>query len=132
MPSGVRRKLNEQRTTPYEPTEQQPVPERWRDVLAQVADGIASGDFGRLTLVPGVEPVSGATAAQIRSYVSGYPATLVPLPVESWETSVCIFNGEEWEVLVDLWTREEGRSDLVLHAFISQGNVVRVHAVYVP
>lgn len=124
--------MNEHGTTSRGPTEQQPVPGRWRELLGQVADGIASGDFARLALVPGVEPMSEATAAQIRSCVSGYPATLVPLPVESWDTSVCMFNGVEWEVLVDLWTREEGRSDLVLHAFISQGNVVRVHAVYVP
>ena len=127
----MRRKLNEQHATPYDPTEQQPVPEKWRGILAQVADRIASGNFGRLALMPGVEPVSEATAAQLSSYVSGYPATLVPLPGESWDTSVCMFNGGEWEVLVDLWTQEEGRSDLVLHAYVSQGNVVRVHAVYV-
>ena len=124
--------MNEQGTTPYDPTEQQPVPEKWRGILAQVADSIASGNFGPLALMPGVEPVSQATAAQISSYVFGYPATLVPLPDESWDTSVCMFNGGEWEVLVDLWTQEEGRSDLVLHVYVSQDNVVRVHAVYVP
>ncbi len=124
--------MDNQCTTPYDPTEQQPVPEKWRQRLAQVANLIASGDFPQLALLPGVEPVSETTAAQISNYVSGYPATLVPLPVESWDTSVCIFNGSEWEVLVDLWTREEGRSDLVLHASIGAGNLVRVHAVYVP
>lgn len=132
MPAGARRKLNEQRTSPYDPTEQQPVPERWRKTLTRIADAIASGDLLALSRVPGVEPVSEATAAQIKGYVSGYPATLVQLPVESWDTSVCIFNGTDWEVLVDLWTQEEGRSDLVLHAYVGQGNVVRVHAVYVP
>jgi hypothetical protein len=124
--------MNQLRTGPYEPTEQQPVPEHWRQALTRVAEAIASGDFGALSGVPGVEPVSEATAAQINAYVSGYPATLVHLPIESWDTSVCIFNGSEWEVLVDLWTQEEGRSDLVLHAYVGQGNVVRVHAVYVP
>jgi len=124
--------LNEQRNNPYEPTEQQPVPEHWRQTLTQIADAIASGDLGGLADVPGVEPVSEASAAQIIGYVSGYPATLMRLPVESWDTSVCIFNGSEWEVLVDLWTKEEGRSDLVLHAYVGQGNLVRIHAVYVP
>ena len=128
----MRRKLNEERTTPYDPTEQQPVPEKWRGILARVADSIASGNLGRLALMPGVEPVAEATASQISSCVAGYRATLVPLPGETWDTSVCMFNGGEWEVLVDLWTQEEGRSDLVLHASVTQGNVVRVHAVYVP
>ena len=124
--------MNEQRTNSFEPTEQQLVPEQWRQILTQVANAIASGNLDVLAGAPSVEPVSEASAAQIRGYVSGYPATLAPLPPESWDTSVCIFNGSEWEVLVDLWTFEEGRSDLVLHAFVGQGNVVRVHAVYVP
>lgn len=43
--------------------------------------------------------------------------------------------GTHWDVLVDLWTQEEGRSDLVLSAKITEvpaGFSIKVHMVYVP
>ncbi|WP_444544523.1 DUF7668 domain-containing protein [Rhizocola hellebori] len=33
---------------------------------------------------------------------------------EAWDTSVALWFGDRWRCLVDLWTKEEGRSDLVL------------------
>ena len=37
-------------------------------------------------------------------------------------------------LLIDLWSQEEGRSDLVLHAHVTDtpGFSVKVHLVYVP
>ncbi|SEL89313.1 hypothetical protein SAMN05428989_2804 [Pseudoxanthomonas sp. GM95] len=46
--------------------------------------------------------------------VAAYGGTLDTLPPETWWTSVYVWMGEWWEVLVDLFTVEEGRSDLVL------------------
>ena len=43
--------------------------------------------------------------------------------------------GTHWEVLVDLWTKEEGRSDLVLHVKVVEDGAsprFTVHLVYVP
>lgn len=54
-------------------------------------------------------------AAQIVEYVTDYGETLVPLPAESWDTSVTLWQRDYWEVLVDLWTEPGERSDLVLH-----------------
>jgi hypothetical protein len=116
-------------------TEQQPVPLEWRSTLRQVADEFAQGNFGLEPGITNVQPISASTAAQIRNYVEGYPATLTSLPEATWDSSVCIWDGSHWEVLVDLWTREEGPSDLVLHAHVrpvSAGFSVTVQAVYVP
>jgi hypothetical protein len=55
-----------------------------------------------------------ATAEQIRRYLADYGCTLVELPEDTWQTSVSQWMETHWEVLVDLWTAEEGRSDLVL------------------
>lgn len=84
--------------------------------------------------VPGVEPVSTETATQIQRYISEYGATLVALPEETWESSVCAWTGSHWETLIDLWTQEEGRSDMVFHALVtdSAGLSVKVGLVYVP
>ncbi len=42
--------------------------------------------------------------------------------------------GDHWDALIDLWTEEEGRSDLVLQVHISEGSepLVTVYMVYVP
>jgi hypothetical protein len=79
--------------------------------------------------------VSEKTATQIREYIDQYGATLVALPQDSWDTSVCIWMGEHWNALVDLWTKEEGRSDLVLQVHVSEVGgeyVVTAYMVYVP
>ncbi|WP_456107195.1 DUF7668 domain-containing protein [Phycicoccus flavus] len=61
--------------------------------------------------------------------------TLAPLPEETWETSVCLWWGDHWECLVDLWTRGEGRSGLVLELGVLKGDDVFeyvIHFVFVP
>ena len=62
--------------------------------------------------VPGVAPVTDDTAAHIEKYIENYGEALVELPEETWDSSVCIWQGKCWDALVDLWTRAEGRSDL--------------------
>ena len=111
--------------------EQQPVPLEWRPTLEKAANAFAAGDF-TLQGLSGVEPTSASTASQVRDYLADYGATLVPLPQETWASSVCIWSGHHWDVLVDLWTREEGCSDLVMHAHVAPSGVVSIHAVYVP
>jgi hypothetical protein len=116
-------------------TQQQPVPIEWRTTLRQVVDAFAAGHFSLGPGIANVEPILPATVAQIQDYVRDYGATLAPLREETWESSVCTFSGQHWEVLVDLWTQEEGSSDLVLHALVhpmGSAFTVTVHAVYVP
>ncbi|GAB3319207.1 DUF7668 domain-containing protein [Luteimonas notoginsengisoli] len=111
--------------------EQQPVPLEWRPALEKAANAFATGDF-TLQGLSGVEPTSASTASQVRDYLADYGATLVPLPQQTWDSSVCIWSGHHWDVRVDLWTREEGCSDLVMHAHVTPSGVVSIHAVYVP
>ena len=114
---------------------QQPVPLEWRSTLRQIADELARGNYGLEPGVANVEPMSASTTAQIKGYVERYPATLTSLPEAAWDSSVCIWGGSHWEVLVDLWTREEGPSDLVLHAQVhpvSGGFRFNVQSIYVP
>ena len=115
--------------------EQRSVPLEWRSTLRQIADAFAQGNYGLEPGVANVEPISASTAAQIEGYVEHYPATLTSLPEATWDSSVCIWDGNHWEVLIDLWTREEGPSDLVLHAHVrpvDAGFSFNVQGVYVP
>ena len=114
---------------------QQPVPGVWRAVLRDVVRRLAAGDYGLTPPLDGVAPVSPETAKQMREYVVEYGATLVELPEDSWATSVAQWYGTQWNVIVDLWTAEEGRSDLVLFCSVREagtGYVISLDSIHVP
>ena len=114
---------------------QHPVAGVWREPLRNVVRAFARGDYGLAQGVAGVEPVDAHTAQHIRDYIADYGATLVDLPDEAWDTSVAQWQGTHWELLVDLWTAEEGRSDLVLDCRVHEadnGHRITLHLVYVP
>lgn len=112
-----------------------PVASKWRPVLAEIVRALARGDYELASGVPGVAPVSTGTAAQIEQGLADHGATLIELPEEAWETSIAQWMGDHWEVLIDLWTQEEGCSDLVLHVVVAESGAddrFSVHLVYVP
>lgn len=114
---------------------QRPIPTAWRPVLGEIVRAFAKGDYRLACGVPGVEAVSEETAAQIRGYVADYGAALVELSPQTWESSVCIWYGDHWNAIVDLWTESEGRSDMVLEARVresAEGFAFTVVMVYVP
>jgi hypothetical protein len=114
---------------------EQPVPSDWRLTFVAVVDAFVRHDYALVGGVPRVQPVSLDTATQIRRYIEDYGTTLVPLPSQTWDSSVCIWTGSYWDVLIDIWTEEEGRSDLVLSARVSEADSdfsVEIHMVYVP
>lgn len=114
---------------------QQAVPTFWRPVLTAVVRAFVQGDYQLKAGVPGVEAISTETATHICDSIHSYGATLTDLPDESWDSSVCMWYGTHWDALVDLWTEEEGRSDLVLSVRVTEsgdGLSFKVHMVYVP
>lgn len=111
-----------------------PVPSAWRRTLGEIAGALAKGNFS-LAGIAFVRPLDGETAEHIRRNIQGYGGTLIPLSDETWDRSICLWLEDYWEVLVDLFTAEEGRSDLVLHLNVFEhGDDFRfkVHLVYVP
>jgi len=112
-----------------------PIPSAWRPVLKSIVDAFVRGDYELKDGLSGVAPISEETAAQVREYIEDYGAKLIELPPQSWDTSVCIWMGNRWDALIDLWTEDEGRSDLVLQVDVWEadaGYVVAIHMVYVP
>lgn len=114
---------------------QRPLPAVWRPVFQAVVTALVSGDYRLSTPIPGLRPLSAETAEAIRDYIQEYGETLIALPEATWDSSICLWMGDYWDVLVDLWTLGEGRSDLVLQARVREsgsGYVYEVEGVYVP
>jgi hypothetical protein len=115
--------------------EQHPVPTAWRPAFREIVNAFIEHDYRLTNGVEGVLPVSVKTAKQIKEYVDDYGETLVALPEKTWTSSICMWMGKRWEVLIDLWTKREGQSDLVLSALVSEakdGFKIKIEMVYVP
>ncbi|MEU8660586.1 DUF7668 domain-containing protein [Actinoplanes philippinensis] len=113
-----------------------PVAQVWRPTLAAVVDSLVQREGVLARGLRAVEPVSPVRTRSCLDAVDAYGGvTLVPLPDEAWNTSVAIWRGDHWNCLVNLWTAEEGRSDLALDADIFErgGSYrYRVNLVHVP
>ena len=112
-----------------------PIATAWRPMLSEIVLALSEGDYRLSRTIPGVSPVDEQTAMQVHEYLEDYGATLTALPAESWATSCAQWMGSYWDVLIDLWTKEEGASDLVLCGrmrIVDQLPVFTVELVYVP
>lgn len=114
---------------------QMPVPFVWRSTLSRIADAFGQGDFGLDRGIVGVRPISTKDSTRIASNIERYGARLTSLPEQTWETSACQWMGEYWDVLVDLFTVNEGASDLALVVRVYEdgsGYSFEIQSVHVP
>ena len=109
------------------------IPAAWRPTLRDIVARLVRQDYS-IEGIPSVE-VSEGMAAQMEEYVADYGETLLELPDESWASSVAQWTGVYWDTVVDLWTAESGKSDLVLSVRVfEEGDGFRfeVDGVFVP
>ncbi|MFC4994791.1 DUF7668 domain-containing protein [Rubritalea tangerina] len=114
---------------------EQPIPTIWRPLIHSIVDRLVDHDYGISGGLSGVLPVTKETSDQIKNYIDDYGEVLSRLPERTWDSSVCIWMETHWDILVDLWTEGEGRSDLVLGAKVFETNSqysIEVDMVYVP
>lgn len=129
--------MSTQRTQPAVKDEEaaHPVASDWRPALREIVAAFSRGDFA-LSGLTSVVPVDPTTQNQINRYLAEYGETLDELPEETWLTSVAQWMGTHWDVLVDLWTKESGKSDLVLSVRVFEANPgdcrIEVDSVHVP
>lgn len=110
------------------------VPYIWRNTFCDIVEALKKQDF-KIERIPGVRPLSAKDVVRIAGNIQSYGAHLATLPDETWQTSVCQWMRGHWAVLIDLFTIEEGASDLVLAARIYEdgsGYIFDVESVHVP
>ena len=120
-----------------DPERQHGVPSAWRPCFEAIIDAFVRADYGLREPIAGVVPVQEGVSVQVEHYIRDYGEKLAPLSDETWESSVCQWMEGYWDVLVDLNTAAEGRSDMVLSARVQENEVtgsvsIQVCAVYVP
>ena len=114
---------------------ERPIPTAWRPVINEIVRRFVGHDYQLIAGVTGVYPITPKAAEQIGKYIQDYGAELIELSEDTWDLSVCIWMGDRWDVLVDLWTRSEGRSDLALSLQVLEHGdsfEFKVYMVYVP
>lgn len=112
-----------------------PVPIEWRGTIKNIVSSFVMRDFGLSKAIPLVEPISIATENQIRDYLDSYEEVLVNLPEETWKSSIYLWMGNHWDLMIDLWIEGEGRSDMVLAVSVREINYkynFTVSMIYVP
>lgn len=115
--------------------EQQPIPSAWRQTLCEIVEAFKGGDFQLNRDIAGVRQLPPEDAERIARNLEGYGAHLTSLPEDTWETSACQWMCGYWDALIDLYTVEEGASDLALSVRVyeaAQGYDFQVESVHVP
>lgn len=113
--------------------EETAVPTAWRSVIHDIVESVRNKRFEEKSI--GVVDVSFDDAAQIEDTITSYGCTLIELPDAAWDSSVCRWTGTYWQLLVDLYTAEEGQSDLVLFVNVHESSgkyVFTVDSMHVP
>lgn len=96
--------------------------EKLARTIHRIVELLVRGDYAAVeTLTAGQR----LTAGEIEQAINDYGRRLVPLPPASSARSVVEIEGsdpERWSVYVDLWTSEEGRSDLTLELTLADSS----------
>ena len=90
--------------------------------IQRVVDYLIRGDYAAIEGLTSRQRLSGI---EIEQAIAEYGRRLVPLPPNSGPRSVVEIESsdpEQWSVYVDLWTAEEGRSDLTLELTLTDSS----------
>lgn len=115
--------------------EELPIPHIWRPIFMEIVNAFVKKDYSISSGIKNVNPISNETAEQIKEYIEDYGEELIQLPNESWNSSVYICYGKYWNILIDLYTKNEGLSDLALNAEVREENneyIIDIKLVFVP
>ena len=111
------------------------IPDIWRETIHKIVNAFSDGDYSISTGIINVLPISQSTALELEESIAAYGASLTTLPEKTWDTSQCQWSGDFWDVFIDLFTVEEGRSDLVLQLRVYEKDhdyQFKVYMIYVP
>lgn len=111
------------------------VPTVWREMLIRIVEAFKNNDLSAISRIEGVQCIELENLQEIAENITDYGETLVSLPDETWKTSQALWMGFCWDVILDLFTEREGRSDLILSIRVFETDGVfeySIQDIYVP
>lgn len=103
------------------------IPHKFRRPLKDLVDELIKGNFAKLE----ADGRAGRLSAEdLKSVLTDYNRTFIPLPESEFDTMEMFprvkSDGHTWGVDLDLFTEEEGRSDLTLQLTVRDAGEVIV------
>jgi hypothetical protein len=111
-----------------------PIPTIWRKTFYDMVEYFKEGDFKLDNYIEDIEEISDDDAEYNKISVFEYGEDLDSLSDKTWNTSLCRWMGDHWDVLIDLNT-VNGDSDLVLFITARECNgkfKFKVESIHVP
>lgn len=111
------------------------IPENWREKIVDIVEVFKNRNLEKLNEIEDIEYVELEHAHDMLSNLDSCDVTLVSLPNETWESSSCMCFGDGWQVFIDLYTKEEGRSDFILTLVVMKNGanlIFTLDNIYVP
>lgn len=110
------------------------IPSLWREPLSEIVHAFVCKNYRLYPELNGVISLSEKDADRIKENITEYGEELIELPNDTWNTSMCQWMNDYWDILVDLYT-DNGASDLALSVRVKEvGNqyIFEVISVHVP
>lgn len=110
------------------------IPSLWRKTLSEIVHAFVCKNYRLYPEINGVISLSEKDADRIKENLTEYGEELIELPNDTWNTSMCQWTNDYWDILVDLYT-DNGASDLALSVRVKEvGNqyMFEVISVHVP
>lgn len=114
---------------------EQAIPLEWRPTIIEVVENIRRRTLRPRNVLGYDVNIDVADIEDIYQNVDHYGDTLVSLSEDAWQTSICCWMGGYWHLLVDLFTAEEGLSDLVLFMDVCEhksSTSFKIRSLHVP
>ena len=112
-----------------------PVPSVWRETLIKIIEAFQNNDLASINQIQGVQNIELEHLQEIAENITDYGEKLVSLPDETWNSSQAYWMGFCWDIILDLFSESEGRSDLILSIRIFETDGVfeySIQDIYVP
>ena len=112
-----------------------PIPVVWRDTILALGQCLNVRDFRFETAPENVDRLSADCAETSRYQINSYGCAKVKISDQSWDSSIYIFTGNHWELLVDLIDTNGNSTDLVLPIQVEEsetGYVFKPGFIFVP
>ena len=112
-----------------------PVPLIWRDTLKAIANSFVERNFPSSNIKEKLSAFDHKIIIINYGNIDDYPDKLGLLGDATWQTSIYIWDGDYWRVLLDLSDVDGNTTDLVLHLKVREnGNdfLFEPYLIYVP